>query len=486
MKKIGTLALASFIGGLIALFCANYLFQHSYQNNKAVQIETKKDYGLNYVNLSAPTLSSVDDFTMAANMTVNGVVHVKTEVEVQNVYNPWADFFGGSPGMEPYVQRGSGSGVIISNDGYIITNNHVIEGADKIEVSLNDNKSYSAELIGRDPTTDIAVLKIEGDNLPAVKIGDSEKVQIGEWVLAVGNPFDLTSTVTAGIVSAKGRNINLLNSDPGRQLFPIESFIQTDAAVNPGNSGGALVNTKGELIGINTAIASKTGSFSGYSFAVPSSIAAKVAEDLIQYGQVQRAFIGVRIEPVNEELADQYNLKSVNGIHVSSLTENGAAFDAGIKAGDVILEINDKSVNSVPELQEQISKYRPGDEVTVTLWRNNKTKNINVELRDNDGGTSLKSASKAELTEVLGAQFSDVDDRTKEKLGISGGAQIFELERGKLSMSGIKKGFIVTKVDGENVENTNDLKGILKKKSGGILLEGVYENGTKAYYGFGI
>jgi len=485
MKRIISYTAAAFIGGVCALFAAKYFLSdselNSYEDREKTEIPK-----FNYVSHSSSHNMSISDFTIAAGKTVNGVVHVKTEVEVQNVYNPWADFFGENSGIEPYVQRGSGSGVIISDDGFIITNNHVIEGADKIEVRMNDKRSYVAQLVGTDPTTDIAVLKIEGSNFPSLDIGDSESVKIGEWVLAVGNPFDLTSTVTAGIVSAKGRNINLLNSDPGREIFPIESFIQTDAAVNPGNSGGALVNTSGELVGINTAIASKTGSFSGYSFAVPSSIASKVAEDLIKYGQVQRAYIGVRIEPVTELLADDYNLPSVKGIHVSSLTENGAASDAGIKSGDVILQINSKEVNSVPQLQEQISKYRPGDNVTVTIWRGSAKKNISVELRDNDGGTALKSYEKSELKEILGAQFSNVSEETKAKLGIKGGAKVQELQRGKLSYSGIKKGFIITKIDGEEINSSEDLKIILKNRSGGILLEGVYENGTKAYYGFGL
>ncbi len=484
MKRILTFTLAAFIGGLGALTAAKYFFQETNEKQQVVSEQPQPNF--NYVNVPAPAVASVDDFTLAASKTVNGVVHVKTEVEVQNVYNPWADFFGGDSGIEPYVQRGSGSGVIISKDGYIITNNHVIEGADKIEISMNDNRSYEAELVGTDPTTDIAVLKISGKDLPTVTIGDSEKVKVGEWVLAVGNPFNLTSTVTAGIVSAKARNINLLSPDPNREIFPIESFIQTDAAVNPGNSGGALVNTNGELVGINTAIASRTGSFAGYSFAVPSSIAAKVAEDIIKFGQVQRAYIGVRIEPVNEDLADKYGLSSVEGIHVSSLTENGAASAAGIESGDVILEINSTAVNSVPQLQEQISKYRPGDKVTVTIWRDNKKKNLTVQLRDNDGGTALVKFEKSELKEMLGAQFSDVNSDVKAKLGIRGGAQVQELQRGKLSFSGIKKGFIVTQVDGEEVNTAADLEKILNKKSGGILLEGVYENGTKAYYGFGL
>ena len=485
MKRIISFTAAAFIGGLFALMASTYFLSDSELISYGDRGNTTAS-NFNYVSHPTSSIMPVNDFTMAASKTVNGVVHVKTEIEVQNAYNPWADFFGDGSGIEPYVQKGSGSGVIISDDGYIITNNHVIEGADNIEVSMNDNRSYSAELIGTDPTTDIAVLKIEGSHFPSLKIGDSEAVKIGEWVLAVGNPFDLTSTVTAGIVSAKGRNINLLSSDPGREIFPIESFIQTDAAVNPGNSGGALVNTNGELIGIDTAIASRTGSFSGYSFAVPSSIASKVAEDLIRYGQVQRAYIGVRIRPVTETLANDYNLPNVKGIHVNSLTENGAAYDAGIKSGDVILQINSKEVNSVPQLQEQISKYRPGDNVTVTVWRGGIEKKILVELRDNDGGTTLKSSDKSEIKEILGAQFSNVSDETKTKLGITGGAQIKELQRGKLSYSGIKKGFIVTKIDGNDINNSADLENLLENRSGGILLEGVYENGTKAYYGFGL
>ena len=485
MKRIISFTAAAFIGGLFALMASTYFLSDSELISYGDRGNTTAS-NFNYVSHPTSSIMPVNDFTMAASKTVNGVVHVKTEIEVQNAYNPWADFFGDGSGIEPYVQKGSGSGVIISDDGYIITNNHVIEGADNIEVSMNDNRSYSAKLIGTDPTTDIAVLKIEGSHFPSLKIGDSEAVKIGEWVLAVGNPFDLTSTVTAGIVSAKGRNINLLSSDPGREIFPIESFIQTDAAVNPGNSGGALVNTNGELIGINTAIASRTGSFSGYSFAVPSSIASKVAEDLIKYGQVQRAYIGVRIRPVTETLANDYNLPNVKGIHVNSLTENGAAYDAGIKSGDVILQINSKEVNSVPQLQEQISKYRPGDNVTVTVWRGGIEKKILVELRDNDGGTTLKSSDKSEIKEILGAQFSNISDETKTKLGITGGAQIKELQRGKLSYSGIKKGFIVTKIDGNDINNSADLENLLENRSGGILLEGVYENGTKAYYGFGL
>lgn len=482
MKKIFLLILAGCIGGVISL---GLFKMFSNVQSAPTVIETPKAK-VSYASSSYTPSAQLEDFTFAAQKTVDGVVHVKTEVEVQNAYNPWADFFGGQAYMEPYVQSGSGSGVIISNDGYIITNNHVIDGADKIEVSLNDNRTYKAELVGTDPATDIAVLKIEGNGFPAILIGNSDNVQIGEWVLAVGNPFDLTSTVTAGIVSAKARNIDLLDGDPFKEIFPVESFIQTDAAVNPGNSGGALVNTKGELVGINTAIASRTGSFAGYSFAVPSSIASKVAEDLITYGKVQRAFIGVRIEPVTSELALDLDLDEIKGIYVNSLTENGGAAKAGIKNGDIILEVNGREVNSVPALQEEVSKYRPGDKVEVTVLSGKKIKTLDVELRDNEGKTEISTPEEIDMTSILGAQIIDVPENVASKLGLRGGAQVYELDKGKLSLNGIKKGFIITKIDGDAVLGKESFEELISKKSGGVLLEGVYENGTKAYYGFGI
>jgi len=472
------------MGGIISLGAFKFLTN----GEKTSEVAAPKKATLEFaqkVNLPGP-VGTIEDFTFAAQKTVNGVVHVKTEVEVQNAYNPWADFFGGQAQLEPYIQSGSGSGVIISNDGYIITNNHVIEGADKIEVSLNDNRTYEAELVGTDPGTDIAVLKINGTGLPAILIGNSDNVKIGEWVLAVGNPFDLTSTVTAGIVSAKARNIDLLDGDPFKEIFPVESFIQTDAAVNPGNSGGALVNTNGELIGINTAIASRTGSFAGYSFAVPSSIASKVAEDIITYGKVQRAFIGVRIEPVTSQLAEELDLDEIKGIYVNSLTENGGAALGGIKGGDIILEVNGREVNSVPALQEEVSKYRPGDKVGVTVLSGKKIKTLDIELRDNQGKTEISTPEELDITSILGAQIIDVPQEVSSKLGIAGGAQVYELDKGKLSMNGIKKGFIITKIDGNIIKNKRDFESIIEQKSGGVLLEGVYENGTKAYYGFGL
>jgi Do/DeqQ family serine protease len=384
---------------------------------------------------------------------------------------------------------GTGSGVIVSNDGYIVTNNHVVEGAEKVTVTLNNNKNYEATIIGRDPSTDIAVLKIDEKNLPTIPWGNSEDVRVGQWVLAVGNPFELTSTVTAGIVSAKARNINLLSErNSSEEIFPVESFIQTDAAVNPGNSGGALVNVRGELIGINTAIASRTGAYSGYSFAVPTTIARKVADDLIKFGNVQRAFIGVRIKDVSEEEAKEKGLSQVAGVYVSALTDGGAAADGGMKEGDIILKVGETVVRNVPELQEQITKYRPGDKVNVTVWRDKKTQVVNVTLRNRDGKAELEDfTAKAEVSlSSLGADFTSPSDSDKENLRIKGGAKIQALNAGKLKSIGVQRGFIITKIDSTPINSPEDLKSAINGKSGNIMLEGIYPNGTKAYYGFSL
>ncbi|MCC6599915.1 MAG: trypsin-like peptidase domain-containing protein, partial [Crocinitomicaceae bacterium] len=419
--------------------------------------------------------------------SVNSVVHVKTESKVSTVYNPWMDFFGYQ--QEPQVQMASGSGVIISSDGYIITNNHVVEGADKMMVVLNNNKNYEATVVGRDPGTDIAVIKIDEKNLPAITWGKSEEVKVGQWVLAVGNPFELTSTVTAGIVSAKARNINLLaERNRNEEIFSVESFIQTDAAVNPGNSGGALVNTRGELVGINTAIASRTGVYSGYSFAVPTTIARKVSQDIIEFGHVQRAFIGVKINDVTEEQAKSAGLKDVAGIYVNALTDGGAAAESGMKEGDIITKVGGAEVRNIPQLQEQVSKYRPGDKINVTVWRDNKSQEVGVTLRNRDGRAELENfeAKAAATITSMGAEFSSLTDKEKQNLRISGGAKVESLSSGKLLAAGVQKGFIITKVDGDKVSSPEQLKSILQSKTGGVLLEGVYPNGTKAYYGFGL
>jgi len=480
-KNVWMLVGASLLGGSVALL-GSFLLQPSV------------NVGMSTNSLGAPVWSTAYeglpgdgsiDFVNAAERTVNSVVHVKTESTVNPTYNPWFDFFGYQ--QSPQVQSGSGSGVIISNDGYIITNNHVVEGAQKLVVTLNNNKNYTATLVGRDASTDIAVIKIDEKNLPAINWGNSEDVHVGQWVLAVGNPFELTSTVTAGIVSAKARNINLIgNRNTNEEVFPVESFIQTDAAVNPGNSGGALVNTKGELIGINTAIASRTGVFTGYSFAVPTTIAKKVSTDLIEFGKVQRAFIGVKISEVTEEVAQSMGLNEVAGIYVNGIT-NG---DSEMKEGDVILKVGGREVKNVPQLQEQVAKYRPGDKVKVGVWRDKKWVEIEVALKNRSGRAELNDfAADAEANfSSLGADFVQPSAEEMQKLRIKGGAKIKTLNQGKLRSAGIQQGFIVTKIDDTMVDGPNTLKEALssKAKGEGILIEGVYPNGTRAYYGFGL
>jgi Do/DeqQ family serine protease len=478
MKKSLVIFASAFAGGLIAMATYHFVVRPN-SNNLSWNTPVPGEFA-NYSGLS----SAGGDFVVAAERTVNSVVHVKTEIKSMQ-YDPWGGFFGNP---QPQKQMASGSGVIISADGYIITNNHVIDGAEKVTVTLNNNKNYEATLVGKDPSSDIAVLKIDESNLPAISWGNSDAVHIGQWVLAVGNPFELTSTVTAGIVSAKGRNINIIGEGRSGEVLPVESFIQTDAAVNPGNSGGALVNTNGELIGINTAIASRTGSYAGYSFAIPASIAKKVAEDIIEFGNVQRGFLGVQISAVTEEQAKEADLPLVSGVYINNVTAGGAAESAGLEAGDIILKVADYPVSTVPQLQEQISKFRPGNKVNLVVWRSGKEKNFEIELKNKSGKAELENFEEiaAESISSLGAEFSAPSESECKALRIQGGAKVGVLSTGKLRSAGVKTGFIVTKIDGELVTSPEQLQSLLKSKSGGILLEGVYPNGTRAYYGFGI
>ncbi len=484
MKKILSTVLIAAIGGASAMFIEKQI----YTNSPKEVISASQHIPVKFTSSTGP-LTGVD-FTQAAEQSVNSVVHIKTTIENQysNLsYDPFHQFFYGTPNQNR-VQQGSGSGVIISKDGYIVTNNHVIHGADKIEVILNDKRSYQAEVVGADPQTDLALVKIKEKDLPFMVYANSDNVKIGEWALAVGNPFNLTSTVTAGIISAKGRNINILENDPDHGMFPIESFIQTDAAVNPGNSGGALVNINGEMIGINAAIASQTGSYSGYSFAIPVNIVKKVVADLVEFGTVQRAFIGVSIRDIDAKFAEEKSIKNLNGVYVNGLTDGGAGEDAGVKIGDVLTKIEGNAIRNVAELQEQIGKYRPGDKVNVSVVRNEKEVIIPVILKNKDGNLGIIKKEQKETLSMtsLGASFESLSKEDMRKLGIQNGLKISKLENGKLASAGIKPGFIITSIDKKKITGIEDVESILKEKTGGVLIEGVYPNGIRAYYGFGM
>ncbi len=479
---------AGLAGGAIALAGAFFMTDNSKEpsvivEKKIVEAPENQNAPIKQVILDGSPESS-KDFTHASSETVNAVVHITTTYESSYSRDPFYEYFYG-PG---YGQaKASGSGVILTDDGYIVTNNHVIEGADKIEVALNDQRGFTAKLIGADPATDLALLKIEAKDLPHTKLGNSDDVKVGEWVLAVGNPFNLTSTVTAGIVSAKARSINILQYDPDKEIFPIESFIQTDAAVNPGNSGGALVNAQGELVGINTAIASKTGSYSGYSFAVPVNIMKKVTKDLMEFGQVQRAFIGVNIRGMNQLIADELNVKDVQGVYVTRVIAGGAAEAGGIKEGDIITKIGTVMVNNVPELQEQIGRFRPGDKVSVTLKRSGTEKVMSLTLKNKNGSTDVvESKTDAEVVNVLGGTFKNASSKELKALQLEGGVKVSKLSSGKLRTAGIREGFIITKVDSIKIKDTGELIELLQDKKGGVLIEGIYPNGMKGYYAFGL
>ncbi len=425
---------------------------------------------------AAPT-----DFTDAAEMTVNGVVHVKVSQNATTSYegSDIFDFFFG-PGFGHQQQQksqpiqGAGSGVIISADGYIVTNNHVIDGADDIEVVLNDKRSFKATLVGTDPTTDIALIKIDADGLKPLSFANSDNVKVGEWVLAVGNPFNLTSTVTAGIVSAKGRHVGINTSN-----MAIESFIQTDAAVNPGNSGGALVNTRGEIIGINTAIASPTGSFSGYSFAVPSNIAQKVAQDLMTYGEVQRALLGVTIGEVDASMIKDLGLDKPQGVVVAAVSDGGAAKEAGVKEKDVITKIDDEDINSVSELQSRVAQHRPGDSIKLTIIRSGKTIELVATLRNVRGTTGVVKGADSE---TLGAKLAPVTDSDYKNLGLRYGLKVESLANGKLKEAGVQEGFIITKANRMPLTTVKDFQQVIATASDGLFISGIYPNGRVCYY----
>ncbi len=481
MKKhvIGLSVLVAVLSGI----SSSYFFSKQFAGS-SVKASMGNNPTSQFVSIGnqAPT-----DFTYAAENSIHAVVHVKTTYNGQSGYssgNSMLDFFFGNPnqGFQLQPQQASGSGVILSGDGYIITNNHVIDGASEIAVVLNDKRVFKAKVVGSDPNTDIALLKVDGTNLPFIPIGNSDDLRLGEWVLAVGNPFNLTSTVTAGIVSAKARNVNLIAA--GGASSAIESFIQTDAAVNPGNSGGALVNIRGELVGINTAIASRTGSYSGYSFAIPVSIAKKVVDDIKEFGTVQRAFLGIGIQELTQEEADKIGVKELKGVLVTGVDVNGGASEAGIKGGDIVLSINGVAVNSPSELQEQVSRFRPKEAVDVIVVRENKQKPFKVVLRNKVGSTDIVKASDSAA--ALGAKLAPISDELKKRFGLRGGVEIVELHSGLLKDQGVKQGFIITQIDRNPIYEVDDVANVLRNASGGILIEGIYPNGVVAYYAIGL
>ncbi len=486
MKNTLKIIIAGFIGGLASLFIYRAATPTEYQT---VVHDTLYQGTNRLVDLRAELPMGSLDFTSAAAKSLDAVVHVKTVVEGsdEGYVDPWMHFFFGSgPYQHRQPQMGSGSGVILSDDGYIVTNNHVIEGADKVAITLNNKKTYKANVVGTDPTTDLALIKIDDTDLPYLDYGNSDHVRVGEWVLAVGNPFNLNSTVTAGIVSAKGRDINILRFDQKSGLPPIESFIQTDAAVNPGNSGGALVDTRGNLVGINAAIKSNTGSFTGYSFAIPVNIVKKVVGDLKEFGTVQRAFIGVTIQNIDEDLADREGIDDLNGVYVNGLVDEGAAKKAGIKKGDIITSIAGAQVTDVPELQEQISKYRPGDKVVVGLMRDGEFKEYPVELKNRFGEIAVVKSESLELKSVLGANFETAPKDLLKKLDLEYGVKVSDVQAGKLRKAGIRDGFIITRIDNVKIYSESDIYKVLEGKKGGVLVEGKYVDGTEGYYGFGL
>lgn len=481
--------LASLLGGVIALAGASYLARQ----NSASNFTDKQDASL--VNMLSDDKFTVPDginFVASAAAVTPAVVHVKSSVTIsqsQRGSDPFEEFFGfrnPERDMQPREGMSSGSGVIISDDGYIVTNNHVIENATKIDISLEDNTKYTARVVGTDPTTDLALLKIEASGLRFVKFGDSDKIKVGEWVLAVGNPFDLTSTVTAGIISAKARNIGILRDLENN--LQIESFLQTDAVVNPGNSGGALVNLAGELIGVNTAIASRTGTFNGYAFAVPSSIVKKVMDDLLEYGAVQRGLLGVQIQDISrlDESLSQV-LTTSRGVYVVDVNKGGGGEEAGLKSGDVIIGIDGVETNNVAKLQEMVARKRPGDKVEIKYLRNGKEAKSTAMLKNISGDTNIVKVVPPKIVSFNGVTFEDVKPAMKERLSIEGGAGITSVEDDNWRKSGAKPGFIITSVIGSGgrykINNSDQLIEILKDNVGEeVVILGLYPNGQEYYF----
>jgi Do/DeqQ family serine protease len=476
MKQSLKTLILSFSAGLVGA----YTF-HSFVPDQSLPLPENREAQQQPITFAArPVPPLTGDFVAASTLSTPSVVYIKTATTSRST--DFFDFFFNGGGREQSVVS-SGSGVIFTADGYVVTNNHVIENANKIEV-VHHKRSYEAKIIGVDPSTDLAVLKIEGKNLPAIKQARSRDVQVGEWVLAVGNPFNLTSTVTAGIVSAKGRDIGILNSQ-----FPIESFIQTDAAINPGNSGGALVNAKGELVGINTAILSRTGSYTGYGFAIPVDIVAKTINDLIQYGVVQKGFIGADVVDLNTQLANELKLDAatasqLNGVIINYLDANGPAAKVGLRKNDVILKINEEAIEGKSAFNEQLSYYRPGDKIKVSYLRDGSMKDVQLTLTNQEGTTGLLKKQDAFTITGLGAELVNVSKVERDRLGIQGGVRVIKLTQGLISRLGVEEGFIITSINRQPVQSPQEVADLLSHASGRVLIEGINKNGVGGYYSF--
>jgi serine protease Do len=469
-KKVFGVILLLITVFFVGLFGA-YTFEKIYTKEKIIEVPVYQGYTSEIAEKSAPREIN-GDFVEASKKSSPAVVFIKAIQEGgrNNYYSSdmFFNFFFGDPGP----RTSAGSGVIISKDGYIITNNHVIDEADKIEVVVNNfKKNYKATVIGKDASSDLALLKIEADNLPYIEFGNSDALEVGEWVVAVGNPFNLTSTVTSGIVSAKGRNINILQNN-----FPIESFIQTDAAINPGNSGGALVNLQGELVGINTAILSKTGSYSGYGFAIPSNIVKKIIEDFKKYGIIQRAFIQADIIDIDEQLAEKLGDYQISGAYVNKVNEGGNAEKGGLEKGDVVLRVNSVNVKNRGLLDEQIAYYRPGDKIKLEVLRNDKVEEVTIILTNTEGTT--KEVKNTNLySESLGASFKPLTKMDKEYYGITYGVKVTEVKRGLLQTMGIQNDFIILTVNDQKFSEAEEIIEVLENIKGWVVIKGITPEG---------
>ena len=473
MKKYVGIFLIAVMGGVVALGLYRVFEKKTtiyYPKPEGIPARQVAMYGP-----GAP--GNLPDFETAASVSVHAVVHIKSEFQKKSlVYDDFFQFFNNAPReyISPYSAMGSG--VIVSPEGYIVTNNHVVQDAVNVTVTLNDKREYKATVVGTDPSTDLAVIRIDENNLPFLAYGNSDDVKIGEWVLAVGNPFNLTSTVTAGIVSAKARDINILGSKGA-----VESFIQTDAAINPGNSGGALVNTRGELIGINAAIASGTGYYTGYSFAIPVNIVKKVVEDFTKFGKIQRAYLGVYYREIDDQFAKDNKLSSLSGVYVEDVVNGGSAEKAGIKSGDIILSVQGKPVNGKSELMEVVSQLSPGDKITVSVLRDNKQLDLPVILVSENQNVQVALNNNKVL--IYGATFEPLSEKDKMRFRLTSGYKITRVEPGKFNSVGIKPGFILLNINHKQVGSAEDLKEVLTSKERGLQLEGIYPDGMRAIYG---